>query len=57
VNEIQAEEKAKQEAEVKVGEAGQDAAVKDASWRVVLRRALGALGYLILRWRTIYPPI
>jgi len=44
VNEIQAEEKAKQKKEPKerLGEAGQDAAVKDASWRVVYAGRSGA---------------
>jgi transposase InsO family protein len=39
------------------GEAGQEAPQKDAIWRRVLRRALGALGILLIRWRRISPGV
>jgi len=35
------------------GGAGQEASHKEALWRAVLRRALGALGFLFIRWRRI----
>ena len=33
------------------GGAGQEASHRDALWRVELRRALRALGFLFIRWR------
>jgi ferric-dicitrate binding protein FerR (iron transport regulator) len=57
VNRLQAEEKANKKADTKAGAAGQETDVTDRSCRVVLRGALGALGYLILRWRRIYPRV
>ncbi len=56
VNRLQAEEKAKQEIEGPATAAGKPMN-REATWRRVLRRALGALGYLFLRWRRISPPI
>ena len=35
------------------GEAGQESSDREAHWRRVMRRALGALGILVLRWRRI----
>ncbi len=55
VNRLQAEERAKQEAELQTGAAGKP--TNEATWRRVMHRALGALGYLFLRWRRISPPI
>ena len=56
VNTFREEEKAQQQAEGKA-EGGQEAEVKQSSWRVLLRRALRSLGYLLLRWRRIPPRV
>jgi transposase InsO family protein len=50
VNTFREQEKAQQVT------ASPEADVKEPSWRVLLRRALRSLGYLLLRWRRI-PPV
>ena len=45
------------EAGVKDKESGESVLDKGCPWRVVLRRALVALGYLVLSWRRIPLPI
>src|SRR5262245_25234570 len=54
VNRFQAEETASQEGNAQAGAAGEETAEPEVPSRVAMRRALG---YLILRWRRISPPI
>ena len=46
-----------QETDGQQGEAEQEASIREASWRNVMRRTLGALGILVIWWRRISPEV